>query len=71
MPDTGWVFPVPDETHVHGHDAMLQDVVESFRSGREPHETFRDGLIVNQILDAAYRSVRSGQWEPVEAAVPA
>ena len=69
--DTGWVFPVPDETHVHGHDAMLQDVVESFRSGREPRETFRDGLIVNQILDAAYRSMRSGQWEPVEAAVPA
>ena len=69
--DTGWVFPVPDETHVHGHDAMLQDVVESFRAGREPRETFRDGLAVNQILDAAYRSMRSGRWEPVVAAVPA
>ena len=63
--DTGWVFPVPDETHAHGHDAMMRDVVEAFRAGREPRETFRDGYIVNAVLDAAYRSIRSGQWEPV------
>lgn len=63
--DTGWVYPVPDETHVHGHDAMMQDVVEAFRSGTSPRETFRDGYIVNAILDAAYRSMQSGQWEPM------
>jgi predicted dehydrogenase len=67
--ETGWVFPVPDETHAHGHDAMMQHVVEAFRSGTPPRETFRDGYIVNAILDAAYRSMRSGSWEPV-AAVP-
>ena len=64
--DTGWVFPVPDETHVHGHDAMMQDVVEAFRSGSAPRETFRDGYMVNGVLDAAYRSMKSGRWEPVE-----
>jgi predicted dehydrogenase len=70
--DTGWVFPVPDETHAHGHDAMMQDVVEAFRQGREPRETFRDGYAVNAILDAAYHSMRTGQWEAVAAApVPA
>lgn len=63
--DTGWIYPVPDETHVHGHDAMMADVVESLRAGRPPRETFRDGYIVNAILDAAYRSMRSGTWEPV------
>jgi predicted dehydrogenase len=63
--DTGWVFPTPDETHVHGHDAMMRDVVEAFREGRAPTETFRDGYIVNAILDAAYRSMKSGRWEPV------
>jgi predicted dehydrogenase len=63
--ETGWVFPVPDETHAHGHDAMMRDVVEAFRAGREPRETFRDGYAVNAVLDAAYRSMRSGQWEPV------
>ncbi len=63
--ETGWVFPVPDETHVHGHDAMMQHVIESFASGTTPRETFRDGYIVNGILDAAYRSMRSGSWEPL------
>ncbi len=61
--DTGWVFPVPDETHVHGHDAMMQHVVEAFASGAQPRETFHDGLVVNRILDAAYRSMKSGRWE--------
>ena len=69
--DTGWVYPVPDETHVHGHDAMMADVVESVPAGREPRETFRDGYAVNAILDAAYRSIRSGHWESVQAGVPA
>jgi predicted dehydrogenase len=64
--ETGWVFPVPDETYAHGHDAMMQEVVSAFREGREPRETFRDGYIVNAILDAAYRSMSSGRWEPVE-----
>ena len=72
--DTGWVYPVPNETYVHGHDAMMADVVEAFREGRPPRETFEDGLIVNTILDAAYRSMKSGRWEAVvrhAAAVPA
>ena len=63
--DTGWVYPVPNETYAHGHDAMMADVVNAFRDGRAPQETFADGLIVNRILDAAYRSISSGHWEPV------
>jgi predicted dehydrogenase len=68
--ETGWVFPVPDETHVHGHDAMMQHVVEAFRTGATPRETFRDGYVVNTIIDAAYRSMQSGRWETVEAMPP-
>ena len=64
--DTGWVFPVPDETYTHGHDAMMRDVIEAFRTGTTPRETFHDGFVVNTIIDAAYRSMRSGRWEPVE-----
>jgi predicted dehydrogenase len=63
--DTGWVYPVPNETYVHGHDAMMAEVVAAFREGRAPRETFADGLIVNEILDAAYRSMKSGRWEPL------
>lgn len=63
--ETGWIFPVPDEVRVHGHDLMLADVIEAFRSGRQPRETFADGYAVNMVLDAAYRSMKSGCWEPV------
>lgn len=63
--ETGWVFPIPDEVRVHGHDAMMADVVDAFREGRPPRETFQDGYVVNAVLDAAYRSIRSGAWEPV------
>ncbi|MFN8519286.1 MAG: Gfo/Idh/MocA family oxidoreductase [Chloroflexota bacterium] len=66
--DTGWVFPVPDETYAHGHDAMLGHMVDAFRSATPPRETFHDGLAVNRILDAAYASMRSGRWEPVAVA---
>jgi predicted dehydrogenase len=62
---TGWVFPVPDEVRVHGHDLMLADVIGAFRDGRRPQETFRDGYLVNAVLDAAYRSMGSGCREPL------
>ena len=45
--ETGWIFPVTDEVPTHGHDLMLADVIEAFRAGREPTETFRDGYMVN------------------------
>ncbi len=64
--ETGWLFPVPDEVRVHGHDLMMADVVGAFAEGRQPRETFRDGFAVNAVLDAAYRSMRSGRWEAVE-----
>jgi predicted dehydrogenase len=63
--ETGWVFPVPDEVRVHGHDAMMADVIGAFRAGTRPSETFEDGYVVNCVLDAAYRSMRSGRWEAV------
>ncbi len=34
--ETGWVFPVPDEVRVHGHDLMMADVIEAFRDGPRP-----------------------------------
>jgi predicted dehydrogenase len=63
--ETGWIFPVPDEVRVHGHDMMMADVIQAICTGRAPRETFRDGYTVNAILDSAYRSMSSGRWEPV------
>ncbi len=65
--DTGWVFPMPNETYAHGHDEMMAHMVKAFRAGVEPRETFHDGLIVNSVIDAAYRSIASGRWEEVAA----
>ena len=63
--DTGWVFPVPNETYAHGHDEMMAHMLGAFRAGVAPRETFRDGLVVNAVVDAAYRSIASGRWEAV------
>lgn len=65
--DTGWVYPVADEPRVAGYDEQFRHFVEAYRAGTAPRETFEDGYVVNTIIDAAYRSMRSGRWEAVEA----
>lgn len=64
--DTGFVYPIPDEARHYGYQEELRHFVECHRTGAEPRETFVDGYIVNVILDACYRSMESGRWEPVE-----
>ena len=64
--DTGWVFPLPEEAMVYGYKAEMQHFVDCVNDRSEPRETFLDGYIVNSILDAAYRSMESGEWTPVE-----
>lgn len=62
---SGWLFPVGDEVHELGYNNMFTDMFEAIENKREPAETFYDGYIVNAILDAAYASAKSKQWEPV------
>jgi len=63
---TGWLFPVGDEAHELGYVHMFQDMLDAREAGREPMETFRDGYVVNAIIDACYKSMKSERWEPVE-----
>jgi predicted dehydrogenase len=63
---TGWLFPVGDEAHELGYVHMFQDMLDARESGREPMETFYDGYVVNAVVDACYRSMASGRWEPVK-----
>lgn len=63
----GWLFPVGDEIGELGYVEMFSDMFDAIDEGREPMETFYDGYIVNAIMDAAYRSAESRQWEPVQA----
>jgi predicted dehydrogenase len=65
---TGWLFPVGDEAHALGYIHMFQDMLDAHEAGRPPMETFTDGYVVNAIIDACYKSMRSGRWEPVKLA---
>ena len=65
--DTGWVYPVAGETRVAGYDEQFRHFVACYRDGSTPRETFEDGYVVNTIIDAAYRAMRSGRWEAVVA----
>lgn len=62
----GWQFPVADGTTVTGNTDMFAEMLDALDSGRAPSETFVDGYLVNEVLDACYRSAASGRWEPVE-----
>jgi predicted dehydrogenase len=62
---TGWLFPVGDEVAALGYVEMFHDMLNAMDSNQQPVEDFYDGYIINTIVDAAYRSAESGQWEPV------
>ena len=61
----GWLFPVGDEVSELGYVDMFTDMFNAIENGTDPMETFYDGYIVNAVMDAAYRSAESRQWEPV------
>jgi len=63
--NTGWLFPVGDESHELGYSHMFTDMFSAIEENRDPLETFYDGYVVNAILDAAYKSAATKLWEPV------
>jgi predicted dehydrogenase len=67
--NSGWQFPVGDEVNDLGYNHMFTDMFNAAEAGTLPAETFYDGYVVNAILDAAYRSAKSKQWEPVQLPV--
>ena len=67
--EKGWLFPVGDEVSELGYVNMFGDMFDALDEGRQPVETLLDGYIVNAVMDACYRSMSSGRWEPVELEV--
>lgn len=67
--NTGWLFPVGDELNELGYNHMFTDMFNALEQGTSPRETFYDGYVVNAILDAAYKSAKTKQWEPVNLQV--
>lgn len=64
--NSGWLFPVGDEVHELGYSHMFTDMFDAIDNKVQPSETFYDGYIVNAILDAAYLSAKTKNWEPVK-----
>ncbi|MFB6457594.1 Gfo/Idh/MocA family protein [Chitinophaga sp. Hz27] len=64
--NSGWLFPVGDELNELGYNHMFTDMFNAMEGGNAARETFYDGYVVNAILDAAYKSAASKQWEPVQ-----
>jgi len=64
--DKGWLFPVGDEEASLGYPTMFDDMLAAYDAGTTPMETFYDGYVVNAIMDAAYASMQSKRWEPVQ-----
>ncbi len=64
--NSGWLFPVGDELNELGYNHMFMDMFNAIESKTQPKETFYDGYVVNSILDAAYKSAKTKQWELVQ-----
>ncbi len=67
--NSGWLFPVGDEVNDLGYNHMFTDMFDAAENNREAAETFYDGYVVNAVIDAAYRSAKTKQWEPVDLPV--
>ena len=63
--DSGWIFPVGDELNELGYNHMFANMFDSLEKGDNPSETFYDGYIVNAIIDASYKSIKSKKWEKI------
>lgn len=63
--EKGWIFPVGDEVVELGYTDMFTDMFTAYETGTQARETFYDGYVVNEIMDACYRSAKSKKWEPV------
>jgi len=49
-----------DEAVTYGYTAENRHMVEAFLDGKPPRETFRDGLLVTELLMASYLSAEEG-----------
>jgi len=59
--EQGLMPVLEDEAGIYGYTGENRHMVEAFRKGEKPLETFEDGLAVVEILMALYRSAETGE----------
>ena len=52
---------VTDERATYGYTEENRHMVQAFRRGERPSETFDDGVAVTELLMAAYKSAEEGR----------
>jgi predicted dehydrogenase len=58
--EQGLMPVIADEAAAYGYSAENRHMVEAFLAGREPDETWEDGLAVTEVLMACYMSAERG-----------
>lgn len=59
--EQGLMPVLPDEAFSYGYLHEDRHMVEAFRAGRQPDEDLQDGLLVTELLMAAYLSAEEGR----------
>jgi predicted dehydrogenase len=59
--EQGLMPVLEDEEGIYGYTGENRHMVECFRKGETPIETFHDGLAVVEILMGLYRSAETGE----------
>jgi len=62
----GWMFPTWREFETGGYMYELQHFLECIAMNQTSRETFRDGYVVNQLMDTAYEASREKKWITVQ-----
>jgi len=59
--EQGLMPVIADEPSAYGYTAENRHMVQAFRAGRMPSQTWRDGLAVTEVLMACYLSAEEGR----------
>jgi predicted dehydrogenase len=60
--DIGWMYPAWGEYITGGFLDEMKHFTECILNDEKPRETFEDGVLVNELMDAAYRSAKEQRW---------
>ena len=66
----GWMFPTWREFETGGFTYELQHFLECIAHDQTPCETFRDGYVVNCLMDLAYEASQQKKWITVTDSGP-
>jgi len=65
--DKGWFLYKDLQGLSISINPQMEHIIKCYLKEEKPRETFKDGLIVNKIMDTVYKSAGSGKWENISS----